>query len=155
MQVRKFESKDNDGVRDLILSILTREYPFDKSVYEDSDLADIGTVYSGERDGFYVLESEGKILGTVGVKKDTKDTALIRRLFVDPSCRRRGYGALLLDKAVRHCRENNFKQVVFRTTGRMAQAINLLKKTKFKETEKIDLGGFQIFKFVLEISLGK
>jgi hypothetical protein len=33
----------------------------------------------------------------------------------------------------------------------MIQAINLLKKRNFKEIEKIDLGGFQIYKFVLDL----
>ena len=151
MQVRTFERKDNDNVKNLIISILTKEYPFDKSVYENSDLSDIGHVYGGKRDGFFVLESEGEILGTVGIKEDSEDTALIRRLFVDPASRRKGYGALLLDKAIRHCRKNNFKHITFRTTGRMAQAINLLKKTNFREAEKIDLGGFQIYKFMLDL----
>ena len=151
MQVRIFERKDNDNVKNLIVSILTTEYPFDKSVYENSDLSDISNAYGGKRDGFLVLENEGKILGTIGIKEDSTETALIRRLFVDPSCRRKGYGALLLEKGISHCKRNNFTHIVFRTTGRMAQAINLLKKTNFKEVEKIDLGGFLIYKFMLEI----
>ncbi|MBN1872291.1 MAG: GNAT family N-acetyltransferase [Candidatus Omnitrophica bacterium] len=151
MQVRKFETKDSDNVKGLILSILTKEYPFDKSVYEDSDISSIRGVYGGKRDDFLVLESDGKILGTIGIKEESEDTALIRRLFVDPSCRRKGYGALLMDKAIRHCKKNNFKNIVFRTTGRMVQAINLVKKMKFKEVERLDLGGFQIYKFMLEL----
>ena len=151
MQVRMFKDHDGTNVKDLIASILTKEYPFDKSVYEDSDIADIAKAYGGKRDAFFVVESEGKILGTIGVKEDTEDTALIRRLFVDPTCRRKGYGTLLLDKAIHYCIKNNFKYIVSRTTGRMAQAINLLKKTNFKEAEKIDLGGFQIYRFVLEL----
>lgn len=151
MQVRKFELKDSQSVKELIISILTKEYPFDKNVYENSDISDISNAYGGKRDGFYVIESEGRILGTVGVKEESKDTALVRRLFVDAASRRRGYGALLLEKAIRHCRENNFKHIVFRTTGRMVQAINLLKKINFKEVEKIDLGGFLIYKFVLSL----
>jgi len=151
MQVRKFEPEDDKRVKELILSILTREYPFDKSVYENSDLADIGEVYDGRRDGFYVLEAGGRIYGTVGIKEDSEDTALIRRLFIDPTCRRKGYGELLLGKAILHCQKQNFKHIVSRTTGRMAQAINLLKKTNFHEVEKIDLGGFQIYKFILDL----
>ena len=151
MQVRTFEPKDGNSVKDLIVSILTKEYPFDKSVYENSDIVDISQAYGGKRDAFFVIESEGKILGVVGIKEDSRDTVLIRRLFVDPACRRRGYGELLLDKAVRHTRDKNFKNIVFRTTGRMVQAINLLKKRGFKEVEKIDLGGFQIYKFILDI----
>ncbi len=151
MQVRKFEEKDGEGVKDLILSILTKEYPFDKSVYETSDIADIKEAYGGERDIFFVIESDSDVIGTVGVKEDAKDTALLRRLFIRPSCRRKGYGSLLLSKAINYCRKNNFKQIVFRATGRMAQAINLLKKNGFREIEKIDLGGFQIYKFALNL----
>ncbi len=151
MQVRTFEVKDSDRVKNLIISVLTKEYPFDKSVYENSDLADISNSYGGKRDGFFVVESEGNILATIGIKEDSEDTALVRRLFVDPSCRRKGYGALLLDKGIRLCRKNDFKHIAFRTTGRMVQAINLLKKMNFKEVEKIDMGGFQIYKFVLDL----
>jgi len=151
MQVRAFEHGDNEEVKNLIISILSREYPFDKSVYEDSDLSDIDQAYGGKRDGFFVLENEGAILGTVGVKEDSGDTAMFRRLFVTPSCRRKGYGALLLEKGIRYCKKNNFKHIAFRTTGRMAQAINLLQKMEFREVEKIDLGGFRIYKFMLNL----
>ena len=151
MQVRKFERKDSENVKKLILSILTKEYPFDKSVYENSDISNINDTYGGRKDIFFVIESDDDIIGTVGVKEDSRDTALLRRLFIKPSCRRKGYGSLLLSKALNHCRKNHFKQVVFKATGRMAQAINLLKKSGFREIEKIDLGGFQIYKFTLSL----
>ncbi len=151
MLVRKFEIDDGKKVKDLILSILTKEYPFDESAYENSDISNIGDTYGGQRDVFFVIESDDDIMGTVGVKEDSKDTALLRRLFVKPSCRRKGYGSLLVSKALSHCRKNHFKRVVFRATGRMSQAINLLKKTGFREIEKIDLGGFQIYKFSLDL----
>ncbi|MFH0839460.1 MAG: GNAT family N-acetyltransferase [Candidatus Omnitrophota bacterium] len=151
MQVRKFDTKDSADVKNLIVSILTKEYPFDKSVYENSDISSINDTYGGRRDVFFVIESDDDIIGTVGVKEDSEDTALLRRLFIKPSCRRKGYGSLLLSRALNHCRKNHFKQVVFRATGRMAQAINLLKKNGFKEAEKIDLGGFRIYKFVLDL----
>jgi len=151
MQVRTFNEKDGSAVKDLIVSILTKEYPFDKGVYEDSDLADIARSYGEKRDCFLVVESDKKIIGTIGIKEDSQDTAIIRRLFVEPSCRRRGYGTLLLEKGIRECRKNNFKHIVFRTTGKMAQALILFKKEGFKEVEKMDLGGFEIYKFALDL----
>ncbi|MDD5681556.1 MAG: GNAT family N-acetyltransferase [Candidatus Omnitrophica bacterium] len=151
MLVRKFSEKDGEGVKNLIVSILTKEYPFDKSIYESSDIADIAKTYGGKRDTFFVIDAEDDVIGTVGVKEDSKDTALLRRLFVKPAVRRKGYGALLLNKAIDHCRKNNYKRIVFRATGRMAQAINLLKKTGFREVEKIDMGGFEIYKFALDL----
>ena len=151
MQIRTFENKDADSARDLIISILSNEYPFDKSVYKNSDLSDISQAYGGKRDAFFVMESDGKIVGTVGVKEDSEDIALIRRLFVIPSYRQKGYGSLLLDKAICSCKDFNFKHIAFRTTGKMIQAINLLKKMNFKEVEKINLDDIQIYKFVLDL----
>ena len=72
MQIRTFENKDGDNVKDLIISILSNEYPFDKKVYENSDLSDIGQVYGGKRDAFFVVEFDGKIVGTVGIKEDSE-----------------------------------------------------------------------------------
>ena len=151
MQVRAFKEKDAGQVKELILSILTQEYPFDRSAYSDSDLDAILETYGGGNDAFFVIESEGGVFGTVCVKEDSEDTALLRRLFIDPRYRRRGYGSLLIEKATEHCRRKNFKRLVFRTTGRMAQAIILCKKNNFKEAEKIDLGGFQIYTFILSL----
>jgi len=148
MQVRPIAKDDYDKVKELILDILTKEYPFDRSAYSDSDLYDIGGTYKGERENFFILEDEGKIIGTVGIKEDSKDTALLRRLFVDTTERGKGYGATLMGEAVKFCTENGYSEIVFRTTNRMTGAIELCQKKGFKKAEEADLQGFQIYKFV-------
>lgn len=151
MQVRVLKKEDSAAVKELILSILTSEYPFDKSAYSDSDLYNLGETYSGARDSFFVLEEEGKIVGTVGVKEDSEDVALLRRLFVDSNYRNKGYGGLLMAEATKFCKEKGYSSLVFRTTNRMKQAIELCKKKGFKKAEEADLQGFQIYKFVLSL----
>ena len=93
--LRRFEDRDAKGSKDLILSILTKEYPFDKSVYSDSDLDRIGETYGGRRDSFFVIEEGGDIVGTVGIKEESEAEALLRRLFVDLKHREKGRGAAL------------------------------------------------------------
>lgn len=151
MHIRAFRKKDEGQIKELILSILTKEYPFDRSAYSESDLDSISSSYGGSRDAFFVIEAEGAVFGTVGVKEDSEETALLRRLFIDPRYRRHGYGTVLMGKAIEHCKGKNFKRLIFRTTGRMVQAIALCKKNDFREAEKIDLGGFQIYTFVREL----
>ncbi len=151
MQVRAFKEDDSSAVKELILSILTQEYPFDKSAYSDSDLYNIGQAYNGKRDNFFVLEDSGKIIGTVGVKEDSEEVALLRRLFVESECRGKGYGKLLMAEATKFCKGKGYKSLVFRTTNRMKQAITLCEKKGFKKAEAIDLEGFQIFKYVLNL----
>lgn len=147
--IRPFRKEDSGGVKDLILSILTKEYPFDRKAYSDSDLDSIDQTYGGRRDSFFVVEADSEVVGTVGVKEETKDDALLRRLFVDFKHRKRGYGAELLKMAIDFCRQSGYKKIYFRCTDRMADAMRLCIKNGFMETEKLEVSGFRIHKLEL------
>lgn len=149
--LRDYKNSDAKGVKDLILLILAKEYPFDKSAYSDSDLDRIGEVYGGRNDAFFVVEEDGAVVGTAGVKEETREDALLRRLFVDEKHRRRGYGTELLEKAVSFCREKGYRRIIFRCTDRMTDAMNLCLKKAFVETENLEVAGFRIHKLVLNI----
>ena len=150
-ELRPFMDKDVNGVRELILTILAKEYPFDRSAYSDSDLNKIAETYGGPKDSFFVVEEGGEIVGTVGVKEENESDALLRRLFVDVKHREHGYGSALVDKAIDFCRKKGYKRVFFRCTGRMANAMKLCMKKGFKETEKLEVSGFNIHKLELEL----
>lgn len=147
--IRTFSEKDAQGVKELILSILTKEYPFDKSAYSDSDLDRIGEVYGRARDSFFVSEGDGLVVGTAGIKEDEKDSALLRRLFVSPAYRKKGIGSSLLDRALEYCRQKGYRKVIFRCTDRMRDAMRLCGKKGFQEKESIDMGGFKIHILIL------
>lgn len=149
--LRIFTKADSEGVKELILSILTKEYPFDKSAYSDSDLDKIYEVYGGEKDSFFVMEEDGLIVGTVGVKEDIDDSALLRRLFVDIKHRKKGYGSELLDDAISFCRDKGYKRVYFRCTDRMKDAMNLCMRKGFKEIEALEVSGFKIHNLELKL----
>lgn len=149
--LRNFKQSDAKGVKDLILAILAKEYPFDKSAYSDSDLDKIGEVYGGKNDAFFVVDEDGVVVGTAGIKEDSPEDALLRRLFVAEKARRRGYGTGLLENALKFCGEKGYKRVIFRCTDRMTDAMNLCLKKGFVETENLEVGGFRIHKLVLNI----
>lgn len=52
-KLRVFANNDAKKTKELILSILTREYPFDKNAYSDSDLDKIHEVYGGPQRFIY------------------------------------------------------------------------------------------------------
>ena len=149
--LRTFTKKDAGSAKQLILSILTKEYPFDKSAYSDSDLDKIEEVYGGEKDSFFVIEEDGSVVGTVGVKEDSDNSALLRRLFVDLKHRRKGYGSELLDKAISFCRNKGYKHIFFRCTDRMKDAMNLCMQKGFKEIEALEISGFKIHNLGLQL----
>lgn len=147
--LRKFGPQDSKGVKDLILTILTREYPFDRSAYSDSDLDKIAETYSGPKDSFFVLEEKGEVVGTVGIKEDSAEDALLRRLFVDPGHRKHGYGSELLETAVKFAREKGYKRIFFRCTDRMAAAMKLCISKGFNEKDSLEVSGFKIHRLEL------
>lgn len=150
-RLRPFTPHDARDVKDLILSILSTEYPVDRSAYADSDLDHIGTVYGGKRETFFVAEEDGKVVGSVGIKEDSRDDALLRRLFVDPAYRKRGLGSALARTAIEFCRAQRYKRVIFRCTDRMRDAMQLCMKNGFREKEKLPVSGFAIH--ILELPL--
>ena len=151
MNIRNFVPEDAEKVKSLILSILTSEYPFDKKAFSESDLNNIKDIYSGPRDLFLVIEADGELIGTMAIKEEGPDSALIRRFFVASDYRRKGYGRKLMEEAITFCKSKEYKNIVFQGTGRMTQAIELCKKAGFTERENINMGGFFIQKLVLDM----
>lgn len=151
MAVRGYRTGDSIAVKNLILSIMEKEYPFDRSAYRDTDINDISGIYSGRDSAFFVAESDGRIVGTVGIKKDSNGVALLRRLFVEEKCRKKGLGTLLIRKALEFCRSKKYKEMVFRATDRMKDAMKLCEKHGFSEKENLEVSGFHIHKFILKL----
>ena len=151
MKTREYKPEDSVGVKNLILSILEKEYPFDRSAYQDSDVNDISGTYSGKGNAFFVVEKDSKVVGAVGIKKDTDESALLRRLFVDEKYRKQGLGRELLAKAVDFCKAEHYKQIIFRATDRMQSAMNLMKNMGFQEKDDLEVSGFHIHRFTLNL----
>jgi putative acetyltransferase len=149
--LRQFQEKDGPQVKELVNSILFKEFSLSSKVYQLDDLDSISKAYNGPRDIFYVLEEDNKIVGTVGVKEDTKQVALLRRMYIHNNYRGRGYGSLLINAAIDFCKNNNYRQIVFRSTNQMQDAISLCLRKGFSEQEKLNLGDIQIIKFILKI----
>ncbi|MBN1522674.1 MAG: GNAT family N-acetyltransferase [Candidatus Aureabacteria bacterium] len=151
LTVRKVEKKDEKEVQELIESIMHNEFMNDAKHYTYADLESITSYYSGEKDYFYVAEIDGKIIGTGAVKQDDNETALLRRVFVHPYYRNKGYGLVLIETAIDFCKKHGYKNLVFRGTSRMERALNVCKKKGFQEKERLDLGDMSIYIYNLAL----
>lgn len=151
MPIRKFQEKDALPVKELVNSILFKEFSLSSKAYQIDDVDSISKAYNGPRDVFYVMDENNKIVGTAGVKEDTKQVALLRRVYVLPSSRGKGVGSTLMNSAIDFCRQSGYRQVVFRSTNQMQDAINLCLRKGFKEEERLNLGDVQVIKFVLKL----
>jgi len=84
VQVRRFETRDGEAVKKLINQIMDSEFREDKAVFSQDDLESPKDSYGNFGEAFFVAEEGGKLIGTVGVKREDHRVALVRRIFVDP-----------------------------------------------------------------------
>jgi putative acetyltransferase len=151
MKIRRFNTKDQGQVKELITDILANDFAMDQKAYPHSDLDSIPDVYGGEREVFFVGENEGRIIGTVAIKEESRDIAILRRLFIGSKYRGKGYGRLLIEKALDFCRDKGYHEVIFHVSDTMKAATALCSGKGFREKEKLNLGGVNIIKFALTI----
>ncbi len=134
VQIRKICSEDTPQVKALICEILEKEFPDQSRAYSAHDLDDPLHYYGGDKDVFLVAEKDAQIVGTVAIKEDAPDTALLRRVFLNKKFRGQGYGEKLLQKAIDFCFSHGYQNITFRGTDEMRAAFQLCLKKGFQET---------------------
>ena len=154
MTIRRFQTEDQKPVCDVISGIMNGEFREEKTAYPSDDLAHIPRSYGGLGEAFFVAARNGKIVGTVAVKKEDERVALMRRLFVAPDYRRQQIGLKLIGRALRFCGEMGYQEVVFKTTSRMEGAIKTCEKCGFVPRAKLRLGTLELLKFSLSLKNG-
>jgi GNAT superfamily N-acetyltransferase len=96
------------------------------------DLDNIKKEYFDKNGVFYVAEDNGKIIGTIAVKREKGKTARLKRMYVAKRYRKMGVGQRLLSKILKFCRGKGYSKMILSTTAQMAVAINFYKKNEFK-----------------------
>lgn len=145
VQVRQIKPDDTPQVKSLINTILDSEFASERKAYACFDLDDPVRYYSGKKDIFLVAEKDGKIIGTVAIKEDSPDTALLRRVFVHRDFRGQGYGEKLLKKAMEFCFDHDYHTVNFRGSDKMQGALKLCVKQGFEERDVAASPDFKMF----------
>ena len=155
IKIRKFRAVDQPQVAKLISAILHNEFTLEKDTYSDFDLNDIKKAYSGKKDIFYVAVIGNSVIGTIAIKEDDNNTALLRRVFVSREFRGIGLGKKLILKAIEFCEQKKFRIINFCTTDKMQAAIRLCKKNGFERRAQMSLGPVRLLRFTRRIRTGK
>ncbi len=152
VHIRRFESKDSESVKGLITEIMDREFPEDKSAFALGDLDSLQDSYGNDGEVFFVAENGSHVVGTVGVKREDQGIALLRRIFVAPTHRKKKIGLQLLNQAIDFCEKAGYRELVFKTTSKMTGAIGLVKNRGFQSRAKIPVGPVELLKFTLSLN---
>lgn len=131
--VRPASDADSPGVKLLVFSVL-RDYGLKPDPGStDADLNSIETSYLSRGGSFYVIEVDGKLLGSAGLYPIDNSTCELRKMYLHPSFRGRGAGKHLLGLLLADARKFGFSRVTLETASVLREAISLYRSYGFRE----------------------
>lgn len=148
--IRPYTSDDTDAVLWLYEDgLLEGQIPVSDT---GADIDNIEEAYlNQERNGFWIAEYNGKVVGMVGVAEGERNTAEIRRLRVDPALQLNGIGFKLIEQAVQFCHHHNYLKVVLDTRIRQGPAVEIFEKFAFQQSGSKEVNGKELLEFYLDL----
>jgi putative acetyltransferase len=98
----------------------------------DQDLRAIGDHYFARRGWFAVMVDDCRVVGTVGALPQAGRVCEIKRLYLRPEYRGRGYGAALMAYITTWARQAGFEMVVAWSDARLALAHLMYERLGFE-----------------------
>lgn len=138
--IRPFCEQDANQVRALFITVNRLLSPPDlrdafEAYIERALVEEIDRIpaYYGEKDGgFWVGVRGNKVLGTFGLERASADAMELRRMYVDPSARRRGIARQMLQYAENECRRRNISRLELSTAEIQTAALALYRNAGYK-----------------------
>ena len=122
----------------------------------------IAEYYADKKGQFWVALYEDDIVGMYGLEPSGSDAMELRRLYVDPACRRRGIGRMLVQHAEEYCRTKSILKLDLSTSELQSEALSLYQNGGYElireevseeATNKSIGGGIRRFHFIKDLSL--
>jgi GNAT superfamily N-acetyltransferase len=140
LTIRTFQPADAPAVRRLFArSLMDFAGGLEEAVQAyvqhslSDDLADIPHHYLSEASShFWVADSDGSVVGTVGIQRRSPEEAELRRMSVAAGQRRQGIGGRLLDAAEAFCREQGYQRIHLTTVTLLQPAIAMYRKHGYR-----------------------
>lgn len=157
VHIRSFETRDHAACM-----VLYREGLLGGKLAENDtglDMDDIPAAYLTEPGNhFWIAEltedangSRGEIVGMIGVQHHEDGVGEIRRLRVSTKHRRRGIGSVLMETALKFCRDKNYLKVTLDSFMEREPAMKLFQKFHFQHSRTREIHGKELMYFYLDI----
>jgi GNAT superfamily N-acetyltransferase len=138
--IRPFAEQDAAQVRELFITVNRLLSPPELrdafKVYIEHALAEeidrISAYYGGRDGGFWVAVKGDKVVATFGLERASDDAMELRRMYVDPSARRRGIARRMLQFAEDECRSRNISQLQLSTAAIQQAALALYRNAGYR-----------------------
>lgn len=120
------------AIQALVVTVLNEYGLAPDAANTDADLADLSASYF-DRGGVFrvLLGPEGRVMGCGGLYPLNGSEAEIRKMYLLPQARGRGFGRSLLEDLVQCARERGYERVVLETASVLKEAISLYRSFGF------------------------
>jgi putative acetyltransferase len=134
--IRKIEKKDNEAVARLIRAVFDElNIPKVGTAYEDAYLDLMFEEYNKPKSVYYVVENNGKIVGSAGVaplENEAETICELQKMYFLPETRGRGIGAQVMNVCLKSAKDFGFENCYLETMPFMLDAQKLYKKVGFE-----------------------
>ncbi len=139
--IQPFETKHQESVVKLILSIQREEFGIPITAEEQPDLNAIPTFYQTGNGEFFVAVSGAEVIGTIGLRDIGNGQAALRKMFVAASYRGSEHQVALklLHRLLDHAAARQVSEIFLGTTEKFLAARRFYLKNGFRQIPPQDL----------------
>ena len=134
-KIREYKNIDYQQLVEMISTVLAE---FEMSLdFEgpDKDLQELQNVYFSNNGVFFIAQLDSKIIGSVAISKIDDEKCELRKLYILKEHRNRGFGQILLDKAIDFALSNGYRKMELEVSQKHKQAISLYEQAGFTKSQ--------------------
>lgn len=136
MIIREIQIADNPKIAKVIRQVfIDNELPKTGTAFADEHLDSLFEVYNAPKAIYFLVETEGEIIGGCGVAQldnSTENICELQKMYFLPQARGIGMGAKMMELCLQKATEFGFESIYLETLPQMEDAQKLYKKVGFE-----------------------
>ena len=150
--IRDYEPSDCRRIWEILEAGLASYNLHTNPESSDRDLRDVQASYISNRGAFRVLVDGEFIFGMYGLRNEGEAVTELRKMYLDPSQKGKGYGKLMLEDAIRLAKSLGFRRITLETNEVLVEAIGLYRSYGFIETSREEFSDQCNYAMALELT---